>query len=64
MRRFIPQWLVRAWCWAHHHPQQRYYARQDGKALVIYTCGCGSKQSATLMPANRHIRRHVRKHAR
>lgn len=63
MKRLIPQWAVRLVCAPRGHPQRRYAARKDGVQVIVYTCLCGSKQEAKILPANREIRR-AAKHRR
>ncbi len=58
--RFVPQWLMAVWCALHRHPQTRYAAWMEGVQVVVYTCKCGRRQTARVLPANRAIRRHVR----
>jgi hypothetical protein len=61
IERFVPQWLAVVVCTLLRHPQKRYAAWQDGIEVVAYTCRCGGKQRAHILPANRHIRRSLRR---
>lgn len=55
--RIIPQFVIIAYCTMRGHKQMRYSAWKDGVQIVAYTCPCGKRQSAKVLPANRKIRR-------
>ncbi len=62
MKRLIPQPLVMLWCWLKFdHEEQRFTAWKDGIQVVVYTCRCGRSQKSHVLPANRKIRRALRK---
>lgn len=62
MKKHIPQWAVRIWCWLKFdHEMQRFAAWQDGIQVIVYTCRCGTAQTRHVLPANRTIRRSLRR---
>ena len=61
IERLVPQWLAVIVCAVLRHPQKRYAAWKDGIQVVVYTCRCGRKQAAHVLPANRRIRRALRR---
>jgi hypothetical protein len=62
--KYIPQFVAVAVCAVRGHRQARYAARHEGIQVVVYTCRCGREQKTHALPANRAIRRGLRKRHR